>query len=713
LEKTTVNRIMGADSGRGRTAFLPARAAGLLLSALVATMPVWTLPARAAQGPAPETMSGVPLTRLEDAAGSVRPVFEYLPDPGGDMGLARAASATGWRRARGSVSLGLAGPPHWFRFAYRPGPRASSWLLKLDYPPLDRARLHVVDPDGGVSVQVTGESVPPGQRPIPHRDLILPLPAAAGDGTWYAYLRVETRGALVVPLSLHRPLEYLAGAAGSQLLLGAYYGLALVMAVFNILVFAALKETSYLWMVGHIATIALSLAAMDGLAYVYLWPQSPAWAQVSVPVLAGLAAGCAAMFTRSFLDIRHSHASLDKVLLAVAAGGVLLSAASLFADYELVIRATAGLVLAGVAAITVTAAATLRRGYRPAVFFASAWAVFLVGVAALVLRAIGLLPDNGFTARAVQVGSGIEITLLTLALADRIIHMRQLLAGQSEKLIQSNVSLEERVARRTNELARANQRLGALSTMRQELLTNVSHELRTPLTAICGFAQVVRQRLTEKLFPALPEDEKLARDAEKTITNLDILVNEGDRLARLVDHVLELSELEAGKVDWRYEKVSLNEVMEAAVQAIAPEAARKGLDIELTDPGPLPRVVTDRGMILRVLLNLLSNAIKFTESGRIVVSAKTDQDHVTLRVEDTGQGLRPEDRQRIFDKFVQVGDALTGKPSGPGLGLAISRAVVEHFDGRIWVESSPGQGSVFMFTLPLSGARGGGVDFPG
>lgn len=237
--------------------------------------------------------------------------------------------------------------------------------------------------------------------------------------------------------------------------------------------------------------------------------------------------------------------------------------------------------------------------------------------------------------------------------------------------------------------------------MKTEFISTVSHELRTPLTSVLGFAKIIRRKFGEVVAPALAEAEpKTWRAAQQIRDNLDIIVAEGQRLTELVDDVLDIAKMESGRYEWKMAPLSLADAAEHAVRAVLPLARGKGLEVVCAVPATLPAVLGDRDRLVQVFVNLLGNAVKFTASGEIRVEARVAGDEILVAVRDSGCGIAAEDLGRIFEKFKQAGDTLTEKPKGTGLGLPICRQIVERHGGRIWVESTPGEGSVFSFTLP-------------
>ncbi|MDZ7344581.1 MAG: response regulator, partial [candidate division KSB1 bacterium] len=237
---------------------------------------------------------------------------------------------------------------------------------------------------------------------------------------------------------------------------------------------------------------------------------------------------------------------------------------------------------------------------------------------------------------------------------------------------------------------------------KSSFLSTVSHELRTPLTSVLGFAKIIKKRLEEKIFPLVNvEDSKVKRTVDQVVENLNVVVAEGERLTTLINNVLDLAKIEAGKIEWDMEKLSVPEIIERATAATASLFDSSGLKLKKEVQAGLPEIVGDADKLIQVVINLISNAVKFTDKGSVTCRAKQSNGEIVVSIIDTGMGIAPEDQPKVFEKFKQVGDTLTNKPKGTGLGLTISKEIVEHHGGRIWVESELGKGSTFSFALPI------------
>ena len=243
-----------------------------------------------------------------------------------------------------------------------------------------------------------------------------------------------------------------------------------------------------------------------------------------------------------------------------------------------------------------------------------------------------------------------------------------------------------------NELESANRELEAASRHKSEFLANMSHELRTPMNAILGFSEV----LSEHMFGELnAKQEEYLKDIHGA----------GQHLLALINDILDLSKVEAGRMELELTDFDLPTALEHAVMLVRERADRRGIALDTMLDGGLGQVRADERKVRQVALNLLSNAIKFTpEGGRIGVTAVPRDASVEVSVSDTGIGIAPEDQEKVFEEFRQVGTA-DKKAEGTGLGLALSRKFVELHGGRIWVTSEIGRGSTFTFTLPVRRAE--------
>lgn len=271
-----------------------------------------------------------------------------------------------------------------------------------------------------------------------------------------------------------------------------------------------------------------------------------------------------------------------------------------------------------------------------------------------------------------------------------------------------NRVLEARVAERTSELLAATteaQEARAAAELANEaksrFLANVSHELRTPLTSVVGFARLNRKRLDEVVFPVVDRTEpRVDRAVRQVGDNLGIIAEEGERLTGLINDLLDLAKIEAGRLEWRMAPMRVEEVVRRATATTSALFEVGGVSLELEVADGLPEVNGDAERLVQVVINLLSNAVKFSPGGRVKVTVDRPGGEVRVAVADTGTGIPETDHDRIFEPFRQASDTMPDGPRGTGLGLPIARQIVRAHGGDLRVRSAPGEGSTFWFTIP-------------
>ena len=244
-----------------------------------------------------------------------------------------------------------------------------------------------------------------------------------------------------------------------------------------------------------------------------------------------------------------------------------------------------------------------------------------------------------------------------------------------------NVRLFDEIQDKSRQLAEASQH-------KSQFLANMSHELRTPLNAILGYTELIA-------------DGVYGEPTEKMLGVLKRLESNGKHLLGLINAVLDLSKIEAGRLVLDFADYSLTDVVQTVCTAVEPLAADKKLALKVKASTDLPAGRGDERRLTQVLLNLVGNAIKFTDAGEVVITAAASNGSFNVSVKDTGPGISPADQAKLFQEFQQADSSLTRKKGGTGLGLAISKRIIEMHGGRIWIDSVVGQGSTFSFALPV------------
>ncbi len=333
----------------------------------------------------------------------------------------------------------------------------------------------------------------------------------------------------------------------------------------------------------------------------------------------------------------------------------------------------------------------LRKGYHPAVYYLLAFLFCFIGIFILSIGELAGLNTSKFISYYYAFKLGILLTIIFFALG--MGYRTKLLRNQKEEAViaQNKAEAAEAAAREANETKSA-------------FLSTVSHELRTPLTSIIGFTKLNKKSLHDRILPGIKEGEtKAHKAASKMDKNLDVVASESQRLTILINDLLDLAKIEAGKVVWNIEEANPKEVIQNAIASTSALFAQKpGLKLIKDLPDELPMIEVDKNRMLQVMINLISNAVKFTDQGFIKIGInselRTQNAELIFYVQDTGTGIPASQLDQVFDKFKQVDDNQSGKPKGTGLGLPICKEIVEYHGGKIWVESVEDKGSTFYFT---------------
>ncbi len=401
--------------------------------------------------------------------------LEVLEDPSRKLALEGAMSGEAsarFRQAGGAtdLNLGYSSSAWWLRFTVLPAPDApKQWLLEFAYPSLDSVEVFAPGASGSYVRSQAGDHQRFGERPFQHRNLVFPLSFIPGQAQT-VYVRVVSDGNLTLPATLWTPQALHRSDQRSYTLLSLYFGALAALAVYNLLLFFSIRDRRYVEYAAFALSMAVAQASLNGVANQFLWPDSPVWGNAIFPAAMAATGFFGAMFTRSFLDTRRIAPWLDRVILA----WMVLFAIGAVGPFLLPYRVAAVTVsLSGIAysAIAVTAGVlSWKRRCPGANYFLIAWTMLLLGVGITGLRNFGWIPTTELTSHAMQIGSALEMLLLSWALADRInVMRREKELAQAEALEahhevvdamqRTEQELEGRVSERTRELADANARL--------------------------------------------------------------------------------------------------------------------------------------------------------------------------------------------------------------------------------------------------------------
>ena len=546
----------------------------------------------------------------------------------------------------------------WVRFKVENHHSSEQWYLDLGEPWLDSVTVFIEKPDGSFSARHMGSALPFSHREVPYSTFVVPLKLARGDSQT-VFIRLATNSKMRIAASLSTSDSFLQRSDRLRFGLGLFFGIMLVMVLYNFFVFLSVRDISYLYYVLYTAGMTLYLLIHKGFAYQYLWPDFPSIQKRGIYASLGFALFWCCLFTHSFLQTAKHTPKLHKILWVQAGAACLLVLLGLLEWNAMSFNFAIGLGVTMPPILFLGSYRCWRKGSRPALYFLFAWTLLLLGAFLFTLRNVGILGQSLFTEYGMYFGSAAEIVLLSLGLADRI-----------------NVLEREHV-----------DRIRRIDRLKDQFLANTSHELRTPLNGIIGLAESLREGSTGRL-------------PQKTRDILGMIISSGVRLHHLVNDILDFSKLKNRSLALQLTKVDPHALTEVVLTVCRPLAGGKDLNLLNKIPLDTRSVKADENRFQQILYNLIGNAIKFTDSGSVEISAIQQGDMLAISVTDTGVGISLEDHDRIFDFFEQAD--LESSVVGTGIGLAVSRQLVHLHGGEIKVVSQVGQGSSFTFTLPIA-----------
>ena len=609
--------------------------------------------------------------------------LQVFEDVGGQATVAdiRAQAAAGNFKAHDKTTLnaGYSRSVFWLKIDlhYRPSnPTAQrTWLLELAYPPLDHLDLYLPDASGNYQLaRQTGDALPFASREIRQNNYLFTLEFTPGQAQTL-YLRLQSQGSIQAPVTLWSSTAYLEDQPVRLYVLGLIYGVLLGMLVYNLFIYLSVRDTSYLYYIFYIASFGLYQLSVNGAAVQYFWPDNPWWANASTPFFIGCAGLFGSQFARSFLQTATLSRWMDRLLLALVAFGALVVGLSLMTSYALALRLATTLALTFTVVIFAAGIFAWLRGLRVARYFIIAWSAFLLGGIINTLMVLGYLPNVFLTMYSSQIGSAIEVALLSMALADRINAMRE---QQAQTLLDAGQKLEA-----------LNQQLAHSNKLKDEFLATLTHELRTPMNGVIGSLELMQ---TVEMDPELEQYQQTAAGSARD-------------MMRMVNGILTLTELQAGKLKASATTFSLRNVVEALRAQFYGNAASKSLDFKVdVAPGVPDRLHGDSAKLAQCLECLLDNAIKFTRVGGLalrVTGKPVNPERLALSfaVIDTGIGFTDLGEATMYQRFFQLDGSMTREYGGLGVGLAICRQLVELLGGRLTHRSEPGRGSRFQLDV--------------
>ncbi|MCP4131716.1 MAG: response regulator [bacterium] len=612
------------------------------------------------------------------------PSLEILEDKENSFTIEQVRSpeyANKFFRSNSQVpNLGYTNSAFWVRFTLnRPTVEAlngKQWLLQVRRSMIHTLNVYIPDEKGSLVKHLSGESQPFSSRYMANRFFLFPLNISPGE-TKTLYLYYKDKGASLLPISVITKDKQIQSNQFEYIVFGFLSGLRLLLIIYNFLFFITVRDKNFLYYT--LLTIAASIyyLAITGLANQYVWPNAVPFMSQFRSFWGNTAVVLSIIFSTTFLNLKEDLPVMNRFFNLYLAILMLLAIASFFISNVYIIPVSFILIIVQYILFVIVAIKQYSNGYRAARFYIVGFSFVILGLLVYFLNRMDIIPLNFITENGQQMMDLFQATALSYAVADRLrIVEKKHYAAQQESI----------------------NNLKQFDALKNEFLANTSHELRTPLHGIIGLSDSLVRHNRDILSAG-------------SLRDLELISSSGRRLSSMVNDIQDFSRIKNNEINLNLKPVDINSISDTVISLSAPIAEGKAIELSSSIVPTMPNIYADEDRIKQVMHNLVGNAVKFTVSGGVHISAtirhadKTQpgsKAFAAVCVSDTGIGIPEEYHESIFQSFEQADGTSSRLYGGTGLGLAISKKLVDLHGGEITVQSEPGAGSAFTFTVPLA-----------
>ena len=564
-------------------------------------------------------------------------------------------------------NYGFKSYPYWVKIELENHSIYPKWILEVGFPIITDIGLFILSDTGEITKEYAGIKYPFEQRKISNRKFLFPLEISNSSKKTILF-RFENKGIMNFPIRIYTEKFFYENEHDEYFFLSLYYGIMIAMILYNLFLFLSIRDVTYIYYSLFLVFSGLYFYSQNGLGYEYLWRDSPAIALRINQVAISYCIVFALLYAYHFLNCKEIFPRVKTIFILLGIISIISTSHLYFSEefYRISGRLISITAMFTIITLFIVSTRSYHLGYKPAIYFLFSSAALFIGGLMYTFRTFGWIESNFITNNAMQFGSMLETILLSFGLANRI------------NVLQQEKSIAEESTK-----------------AKSVFFAMMSHEIRTPMNGMIGMTELL---------------EKTTLDAKQREL-LHVIKESGNSLLTIINDILDYSKIESEKIEFEKQVFEIETCLQESVELFTQQANTKKIDLYYGLDVNVPRyIIGDKIRLRQILVNLINNAIKFTDIGEVIVyvrCADNKNELLTLEfsVRDTGIGIPPDQRERLFQPFTQFDSSITRKFGGTGLGLAICTRLVNLMDGTIWIDPKTNKGTKIIFTIKTLASR--------